>query len=337
MLNKLLKTKNGKVVLTTFALALIIALFFLRGSRIQKPTQTLLPPPDPKIVSEYSEKLPLTIDLSGNTPRFPEKLPGVVLKQAPLTETIAKQIAEKLGHAYEPETFTGKIKGKTLIWRNSDSHLFISLDSGLIQFSKNGDITKQPQLLSDQEFLEETNKFIENNLKDLLSKYRPTNISYLNIPKGEGSIKVVQKENANIYRVKLNPVSSQLEFLSIHPGLQASFIDYLPSGDIYRLEISNISIATNTENQYSIKTIEDVEKTIEKAKLIYFDSATEEILESPSLENIRSITVKSIKLAYLIDSPAADFYKPIFILEGPADITRFPKDTVAHLYMPAFK
>lgn len=333
-----MNTKKNKIIFISIILGLVFLAMLLSTSRKEKKSsQIQLPPANPLISSPYSEKLPISSEVEKENFNFPSKLSGITIKSQSLTEEQSKQIASKFDYNYEPEIFNGKIKGKTLIWRNLDNYLSVSLNSGKVEFTQNNPIKIVGERLNEEQILTTASKFLEKNLKEISTNYKIAKVEYLEIPKGEGTIKTVDREKSNIIRVRLDPIKSQLELISLYSSLSTSFLDFLPNGEMFRFEISNIEPSVNTQIEYSIKNFEDFNSTIDSAKLIYFYSDSEEILEFPQLNKIGSIVINKIKLAYLIDNPIADFYKPVFVLEGPAKIGGFPDDTVAHLYMPAFK
>ncbi len=294
-------------------------------------------PPRPSISSSIAGKLPIEILVKKDDFDFPTTLPLLNISKGRLDRNIVLEFSNKLGLGENIEEFEDINEG-IKYYTNSDKYFLVATPkTSMLQFglSSNEFPNVVKKALTDEDVSRIATEFVVKNgfySRDQIQNspvkyYRRANV-------GEG-LEASDRGSAEVFQVGFILKSADYEILSSFSTNSLISVQMLPDGQIYNAEILLVGEPQKGITEYPLKRYDDLAANLNEARLIslYGDYI------SPSdtkIQNITSLKVEKIRLAYLLEEGKENFLQPIFLLEGPASIISSSVN-YATLYMPAYK
>src|SRR3989344_4389990 len=293
--------------------------------------------PEPSIPNFISGKLPVSMSIKKEDFNFPAELGLLGVSSETIKDSDAKQIATNLQFPEEPLIVNDVREGTKFIWSTSKKFLFITPSTGTIKYGLN---TPEPpevtnKKLSLESLIETVKSILSQNKIVQQEEIKISSIDYLKVnPISEGFQKTTQTE-AEVYQLNFTYKNSDYEILTLLPSKPLIFVQLLPDGSVFNLEVIHLKGVVNTNEKYAIKNYEDVLNDLENAKIVNLFNDRINLSEI-KVGKIRSIEIDQIKLSYLLDSPSSKNLQPVFLLEGSINILDSSANRV-QLYLPAIK
>lgn len=317
----------------------IIATFVILGVLISvvlflKKEEEIIPPlPQPKIPSLLEGSYPVESILKKQDFNFPSKAPVLKLEKTPLQDQDIKNIADNLGFTSDPLIVEDVFDGKMYIYRSEESALTVSLKNQEFDYTLNkvpSYINKQP---SDAALISTAKNFLTQTGFVSSEDIQFASFVYLKQISSQG-LYPTNKEDAILYQVNFSSVISNTTILTLNPQNTPVYVRLLPDGSVFKAHVNRLGTISKSANQYKLKTYDEVISNINNVVLISLDDGN---LHLPDISNksIKKISIFSIELAYLLDTPTSVTLQPVYLLKGTADISGFPTEVSASMYLPA--
>lgn len=331
-----MKIKTKTILLSALILASIVSVFYLLTFSKSKQNAPSFAPPKPSLVQNYKGKFPITLSVDQNQFNFPAKLPILEFESSPspLDETYVRNVAAKLAFSGEPTRIEDALDGTTYFWKNDTRTLFVYLKSRKIRYSTGPLTPGINKQLSDESIIASARDFIID--KGILSEdgFQTNSIVFLGqIPNGEGFRKT-KKENAVLYLVDLLPKTSKYGFVSASSTDPASFVQLKQDGSVYSLQLTLFPPLKTGLTEYKLKNYGEVKSYLDSAVLIQLSGETALLADLPD-NLIQGINIDQIEISYLMESPKATSFQPVYKLSGEAIIKSPDNKVPAILYLPA--
>lgn len=328
---------NKKYLLTVFiilAIAFVVSVFYL--SRKKEPTATIVPQ-KPSIPSAITGSLPIKTSLKESDFDFPAELPMISITQRILSKEDVETFLNKLGMGTTLDEF-GDVNEGVKYYKNSDTHFFVATPkTSVVKYgmsnsefpivvSKNIGNTGLVKIATD--FIVQNGFYTEEQIKPLPVLYLKTS------PTNEGFVET-DSLSAQLFQIGFVFKSSGYEIVTDSSEGQQIFVQVLPNGTIYNSEIMLVDEIKEGITRYPLKNYGDLTNSLSQAKLISFSGD----YISPSdftIKDILSLEIESVRLVYFLEKTKPDMLQPIFILEGPAQVSKSTAN-YATIYLPAFK
>lgn len=328
--------KRKIILIALLILAILaVAFIFIKTRKIEETT--LINPPHPELPNYISGKLPIEFLVQKEDFTFPAELPSLSISKRIIDKDTVTEFVTKLnlnGNIEEFEDINEGIK----YYVNTDEHFFIATPkTSIVKFGLA--VSDFPQTinksLTDPELTQIATSFlIENNFYSE-GQIKPLPVSYLKRSNTSEGLESATRETAEVFQVGFLFQALEYEILTTYSAQPLIYVQILPNGKIYNMEVLLISNIQKGITEYPLKTYEDVTANTGEAKLIslYGDYISPIDI---TIKDITSLQVDKIRLVYLLEQGKEDILQPIYILEGPVKITGSSVDTAA-LYMPAYK
>ncbi|MBU0570234.1 hypothetical protein KKB40_05695, partial [Patescibacteria group bacterium] len=307
-------TKLRALTVILFILGVFVWGLLSARKKPSEDTTKRQPIPTLRLSKFIDGKLPISLSFKEEDFNFPSEMPLLTVSPKFISEEEARQIAENLGLPEEPKIVDDTREGTKYIWTNQDSFLFITPSTASIKYGLS--LPEPPNVankqLNQDSLINIATKFLSDNQIVPQEEIKFTSIIYYKGNSQSGGFQKTTKENANMYQLNFTYKISDLEILNLEPSKPLVFIQILPDGSIYNLEVIRMKTVTNTENKYLIKNYEDLQNSLSEAVLISLLNDYVN-LSDLSINSIKSINIDKIQLTYLLDSPLSNTLQPVFL------------------------
>jgi hypothetical protein len=289
----------------------------------------------PKIPEGYRGDAQIIVNIDENDFDFPKQLPMYTTSElSVLTEEQAKKYANNLGFTFEPEVDPDITEGKVYVWIKEPEEFFVYPKSRKTDYYTQLPERTINKQLSDDAYIAIAKDFSVNAYVLEKGKLDFVNfVYYVGIP-GTGTLTQTTKENAGIIRVNLKPKLLEYPILTLDPNTSPLYVEVLPDGEVYRSEYHAIQELGKTEEEFRIKSYQEVLDTLNQAVIMTLDLGYFGPSDVPAGDIVR-IDINKIELAYLLDSPSSIMYQPVYLLTGKAEIRNVKNPVNTQLYLPA--
>jgi len=318
------------VILVILGVLLIVSLFLKKE---EEAIISLPPLPQPKIPSLLEGKYPIETAFGKQDFNFPSKAPVLTLEKKPLPDNDIENVANNLGFTSDPLIMDDVFDGKMYIYRNEESALTVSLKNQEFDYTLNevpSYINKQP---SDTALINTAKDFLIQMGFVSSEDIQFASFVYLQETSGQG-LYPVNKEDAVLYQVNFSSVIADATILTLNPQNTPIYVRLLPDGSVFKAHVSRLGTISKSDNQYTLQTYEEVISNINDVVLISLDNGNVH-LPDVSNKSINKVSISTIQLEYLLDTPTSTTLQPVFLLKGTADILGFSAEVSASMYLPA--
>lgn len=330
------KTNRGKIIKVVAALSLLSIIYLFFQSRSTQNQQEGRPQ-KPNITSFFSGKIPINMEFSQESFKFPRELPIMSLTRKALSRDDIVRFATNLGLTAEMSEFNDVNEGiKYFI--NTDKNFFVATPkTSLIKFglSTNEIPVTTNKGITDNEFTRIATDFIVKNNFYTSDQIKTVGIRYFKESLSTEGLEETDRSSAQIFEVDFLFNSSDYDILSETSINKQIFVQILPDGTIFNSEILMIENIKKSVANYPLKSYDELVGSIGEAKLISVsgDYITPSDLSDTS---IQSMVVQNIKIAYLLQSGKDGVLQPVYVLSGTVEI---PESTAnsATLLLPAYR
>lgn len=324
-----MKKRKIFIIATLVILGVLIsvALFLKKEEEITPPL------PQPKIPSLLEGSYPIETIFEKQDFNFPSRIPVLILEKTPLQDQDIKNIADNLGLTSDPLIMEDVFDGKMYIYRSEESALTVSLKNQEFDYTLN----KLPSFINKQP----SDTALINTAKDFLIQMgfvssediQFISFVYFKETSGEG-LHPTNKEDATLYQVNFSSVIADTTILTLNPQNTPVYVRLLPDGSVFKAHVNRLGVISKSANQYKLKTYDEVISNMNNVVLISLDDGN---IHLPDISNksIKKISIYNIELAYLLDTPTSVTLQPVYLLRGTADISGFPIEVSASMYLPA--
>ena len=326
--------KKVKIIIIFFLLLFLGGFIYALITRQRAARLDTSSLPRPNIPKTYEGEPNLVVEIESNNFDFPKTLPVLNAIPSIISEEESIKIANNLGFNFEPVTVPDVIKGKKHRYSGSDYVLLITLESGLIDYERNlilGEVANKQ--LSDAQIIKTAEEFLTQNGLASSSEIKTLSVSYYEERGGQGLYQTTH-ESATFYQVNFTTSIADTPILTLNPQNSPFFVRVLPDGTILKAHIEKFGEIKEGEGVRKLKDYDELLTSQEEATLISLDSGNIYLPDIPK-NSIKLITITEIELAYLKESSASQVLQPIFLLKGTADVSGFPDNIDAILYLPA--
>jgi hypothetical protein len=313
--------------LVILGVLIVVSLFLKKEEEIAPPL------PQPKIPSLLEGAYPVETFFEQQDFNFPSKISALKLEKTLLQNQDIANIASNLGFPVDPLIMEDVFDGKMYIYRSEESALTVSLKNQEFDYTLNtvpAYINKQP---SDAALINTAKDFLTQMGFVSSEDIRFESFIYLKETSGQG-LYPTNKENAMLYQVNFSSVVVDTTILTLNPQNTPVYVRLLPDGSVFKAHVNRLGTISKSTTQYKLKTYDEVISKINDVILISLDDGN---VHLPDISNksIKKISIYSIELAYLLDTPTSETLQPVFLLKGTADISGFPTEVSASMYLPA--
>ena len=331
------KMPKFPIICFLVAVVVIAYVFLILKPEPEQPEIAIVPIPQPSIPVQYTGKYTITLDLDKKSFNFPSSASAIKLNTSEISDMDAKQVGKNLGFQGEPKIIQDYFDGTKYFWKNEKSYLSISTEKGKIKFNMHNIPSTQNKQLSDESVSIIAKNYLISNFLVQEEEIKFSSLTYLRKPNNiESGLIETNKENASLFRVIFTPSSSEFELLTLSPQRPLYFVEILPDGNIYQVQVSKLTNISETNEKYNLLNYEEVNNSLDKAILVGITGGYVSISDIKPTD-IKSVKINKIKLAYLLDSPDANIYSPVFLLTGPVEVIDKKGTLIAQLYLPAIK
>lgn len=328
---KILNRKN--IILLTFLLIILFIVFVVtRGFKNKKVTENVIGTNIPTIAGVRGLKSPVEFD-SNITFEIPEK--AALLKlDAPEKwgEEKVKEISGALGFSKPTVVAKDVNSGITYVYSDQQIGLTLYPEKNYLIFSQHTP-QKQSKTLDENIYVEKAESFI--NGIPLNNKYYFSFINYSQIDALRESYVQTKKEGANAVLVNLSPYVQDIKIMIKFPDFSLATVYLNLDGSITKAVIREIGKVTPDEQEYSLKTLEDIKNSGNEFVILTIDNQIYPNLESIK-NDILNIKINSIELVYLYENTNSYLLQPVFLIKGKVLLKDRKEETNASFYLPAF-
>ena len=313
--------------LVILGVLIIVSLF------LKKEETVVIPLPQPKIPSLMEGSYPVEIFIEKEDFSFPSKTSVLKLEKAPLLDQDINNIADNLGFVSDPLIVNDVFDGKMYIYRSEESALTVSLKNQEFDYALNrvpSFINKQP---SDTALINTAKDFLTQMGFVSSESIEFVSFVYFEETSGQG-LYPTNKESATLYQVNFSSVISDTTILTLNPQNTPIYVRLLPDGSVIKAHANRLGSISKSADQYKLKTYDEVISDINNIVLISLDDGN---IHIPDISNksINNISIFSVQLTYLLDTPTSTTLQPVYLLKGTADISGLPAEVSASMYLPA--
>lgn len=332
-----MKFLHNKKILFLIGLILTLGMFaFILGGQPEKETATeTLPKPrvTPFITNEFS----IELTLLKRDFDFPNRLKVLrVATLIELSESEAKSIANKLEFLFEPLTANDYFDGQTYIWKSQSASLVVYSKPRKFIYSVNAQSGASNNKLSDESYISIAEGFLTS--KNIISKDK-LSFSFLNfidVHEPEGFYPT-RRENADLIQVNFSPVKSDIKLVTLDPNSSPISIWMQSDGTIVKAVVSEIGEVEKGTTSYELKDYDEVVASLKDAKVVSIDYGNTDITSGFEDTPLESVTINTVEIAYLYDSPRSQLLQPMYLLKGKGKFRETLEEVEVTLYLPAIK
>lgn len=331
--------KSTKIVLIILSvLSFISVVFIISGiKKSKKEGAPALTPPRPQIPTYIQGALPIEVKVKKEEFNFPEKLPFLSASPETVSKDTAQMIASVLGFQKPPDEFEDINEGFKYYWTNESSFLMVTPKTATIKYGLSSPTVPvvTDKHLSNEELIKLATTFLTDKKIIEKEKIKSSSITpYKENPLSEG-LEKTDRESARVFQINFTYSLADYEILTIDPSIPLVFVQILPDGSVYNLEVILFKNAVAGPTEYSLRSYDEILANLSEAKLM---SLQNDYINLSDLiaSDIKNITVDKISLVYLLDSAKSQNLQPVYLLEGATEIINSTADR-ALLYLPAIK
>lgn len=332
------KIGNKKKILIAFILFVVTVLFFSAiSNRKDKDTQTTVTLPQVNFPQNTKDNLPAEIMDEVNI-EIPERLNTYSYSFKTISENDANMIANSLEFKSLPTRINDVNEGNKLLWSDGKKSLIITPSFAHIKYST---VEFSPETAANQitkeEFMDRATSFMTSNFgfdnHEILAK----KVSYLRkAGVTEGGFVDASYNNAHLIQVDLTYRQLDRLVLTDIPQHPILFVQFLPSGSVYRAEAYKLENISPSPTDFSTKNLRDLKSSLSQAKLINIEGDYLAV-DKVNTGDINNIEIDNIELSYYYDKNSRSrVLNPVFLLSGKLSINNSPAN-YANLYLPALK
>lgn len=330
--------KNIKKILTVLILlALIILglLLILKSKRPKTPTEEKALLPTYHIPKTFNGKLNITFDVDEQSLKLPDSLPIIkVDPPEPLQEKKIFEIAKAFGLEKNYYTTDDIRRGKTYLFKGGTTALTIYTKTNQIIYVSDVKLPTINKRLDNDTIIELAKDFLID--KGLFKEGELTFSFLVFLDLNSEEIRYTSKENASAYKVNFSPIKVEYKVITLNPDTSPINVWVAPDGSIMKAEINYLGALKTSEQNYRLKNLQDIKNTADTAAITSLDDGN--IFPGDLLkDDLESITINSIELAYLAETQDTKIFQPIFLLSGKAVLRQSNKEVNITLYLPAIK
>jgi hypothetical protein len=328
-----MRVTTKRYIIFSLLTALIIALSLIVYRPKKQPSEISVP----SYITQIKGNLQIDTD---NEIEFnvPSKTPLIQIQLSEISISEAQNIATALGFGKDPQTFDDAFEGKKYFWLNDESYLSITPNTSSISYGLNNppiDLTVNDAQLSEELLIEKTETFLFNNFFIEAGSIKYSSTVYLNMKPPTEIVKETSKEDANVYQINFTYQDADYQIISTPSFNPIITVQLLPDGTITKTNLTKLENITNTKDVYSIKSLSDINQSLNDAVLIALKNDYISLIGLTS-EDIQNISLEKVELVYLAEEPQTKILKPVFLLEGSVKVKGSTANK-ALLYLPAIK
>ena len=328
---KILGQKN--IILLVFILLILFIIFIvIRSSANKKTAKNIITTNIPTIAGVRGLKSPVEFD-SNIKFELPEKAALLRLDNPQKwSEERVNEIAGALGFSTPTVVANDINSGKTYVYSDQKSGLTVYPEKNYIIYSQHI-LQKPSKILEEKIYIEKAESFI-NNIP-LNNKYYFSFINYSQIDVLNESYVQTERSNANTVLVNLSPSVFGKKIMIKFPDFSLATIYFNLEGSITKAVIREIGNVTIDEQEYSLKTLEDIKNSGDEFIMLTIDNQIQPNLESIK-NDILSIKINSVELVYLYENTNSYLLQPVFLIKGTVMFKDKDGSMNASFYLPAF-
>lgn len=280
------------------------------------------PPPPPRVTSEPSLiepkidgiKIPSNAKLALANFSFPSQLKTYQGQESKISSDKAIKIAQEFNFSQPPQKSEDVFLGTFYAWSSKPHFLSISLDSSKIEYGL--DLYQTQLLLQGVLPSPETAK---TTLKNLLTKLDLTPEFEIKWQKEEYLVQdhyfspTSSPEEADFIKVGFNPSLDRYQLVSLNPTEPLVSLTLGKDGEIIRFQSQIYFSKFDSQETYTLKTKEEVQKSLTREGRIVYASTLEKTTKEPE---ISQASFDKVQLAYFQEAEKTSVIQPIFILSG---------------------
>ena len=220
------------------------------------------------------------------------------------------------------------------IYQSEKSALTVSLKNQEFDYTLNETPSYINKQLNDTSLVSSARDFLTQTGIVPLENIQFSSIVYFKETSGQG-LYPVSKEEATLYQVNFSSVIADTPILTFNPLNAPIYVRLLPDGSVSQVHVSLLGTISKSDTEYSLKTYDEVISKINDFTLVSLDDGNVH-LPDVSNEEINKISIFSIELTYLLDTPTSETLQPVYLLNGTANISGLSTEVSASMYLPAF-
>lgn len=322
--------KKYIIIGAVFVFILVIGFFVTR--KPNEPTSDQLPVP--QIPNQIGGSMPpINLEVNEKDFLFPHSVPLLDNQGgSQISMAEATKIATSLGFNNQPINTEDAVGGNTYIWTSDTASFVFYTKTNQMDYSVNS-IPQQVagKNLSDDDRTKISQDFLTS--KFLIDKSKVVFSNFLFLNAASETVNPTTKDKANIYQVNFSPVELDYKILRLNPQQSTMYVWMLPNGAVAKVHVVKLNL-TKTQQLYSIKNYTQVKDNLKNAVLISVDNGNENVLDL-SASSFSNIKISKVELTYLVDQTNSQFYQPVYLLTGTADIQGFKNNANVSFYLPA--
>lgn len=329
-------SNRKKFVITVLVIIVLLGIGLLLGASSRRRVSQR-PPSAPSIPQEFEGELPIQPKFDKKDFNFPSSLPLISISPEEISKEEALELSSSLGFQGEPTEINDFREGKKYLWFNDTFYLIIGSQSPKIEYGLQSLITEVPDnKLSDDDLVKIAQDFFTSNEIFGKDEIKFTSLSFLTEnPESEGFVRT-SRDDAEVFQVNFTYRLTDYEILTLDPSDPAIFAQIQTDGTVFFAQATKLSQVSQTKDKYPLKNFEDVVGSLNEAVLV---SIVGGYINLPDLSNedVKSLTLEKIELAYLQDTSVTKTLQPVYLLSGEAEISNLQETVTALFYLPALK
>lgn len=325
--------KRFFLLVIIFSFFVFFIVYFLKQEKTQKEKGSSLPAkPSIPNYTKGSFKIQSTITEAGFS--FPEKLPLVLIEKTPaFTEEAVLKIATQAGFIDKNYIVADDVaRGKTYIFKDGSRSLTIYTKASDIFYTDSVE-TSTSAVLPDETLISTAKGFLKDKFLSENENLFFSSIDYLR-EKEEG-FAPTERGGANIFKINFAPIEAKIKFIETNPLGAIVSVWLNPVGEVFKAEIKMVSQARFSLETVAIKNFVEFTNTLSQSTIVSLDNGALFPSDLPE-GSIETINVNHIEIAYYQGVGNQNFYQPVFVLGGDAQVKDYGSLPVT-LYLPAVK
>lgn len=334
--------KFNKKHIILIGLVIIIASALFLYNKKSKTTETdkasIIAPSKPVIKSDIEGKFKVENSLNEGDFNFPKTLPTITYINKLIDIEFATNLKNSLGINEDFLEFNDTFEGKKFIANSDTNYLVVTPKTNIIKYGlANADFDKiLDKGYKDEDFVDiATNFLIDNSLFDK-NQILYSTIKYLKRSDRSEGLEESKRDEAEIIAVSFNYLSNKYEIANDFSTKSPIYVEMTRDGRIFNSEIKLVNEIKVGITEYPVKNYQEFISTIDESKLISLGGDYFSVSDLKSIDDIKQMSLKSIKIAYYDNGKTDEYLQPVFVIEADVTIKDSASDT-AILYLPAYK
>ncbi len=321
----------GLITLTTIS---VIFIFFISRQKRESPQ---IAPQKPNIPSAITGTLPINIAIDKSNFDFPPELPTLSISLKNIDKTYIESLSNKLGLGTGLNQFDDVNEGVKYYTDDGDRFFVATVKTSIIKYGMSFSRVPvtQSENISNEEITKIATKFITENGLYREDQIKAQPVIYFKEDSTSEGLEETDRKSAQLFQVGFAFKSSSYQIVKDSSEGQQIFVQILPDGTIFNSEILLINDIQEGFTKYPLKTYEDLNTSLNQAKLISLTGAYISPLDL-TIDDIQNLKIEKIRLVYFLEKGKENLLQPIYILEGPAEISKSSAN-YATVYIPAYR